>query len=184
MKHIKKFLENFDYGDKELMLDAFEKVFNFPLYHLTDRLVEWEDSGFNFILQPVVWIKSEAGNKYDNPVITDFPDKSSNIKTYHFGLCRYRTEAQPDDNIEVVEFPNNFDPNDVVAACIVLYEVFPNDMYLNGPDYSNKEKYFRSEFQNVIKWVEKQFNLVEIEDSQKKLDGGVACGCILKRKED
>jgi len=59
MKYIRKFLENVEYSDRELMIQEFEEVFHFPLHHLTDRLIEWEDKGLNLILEAAVWIKSE-----------------------------------------------------------------------------------------------------------------------------
>ena len=185
MKYIRKFLENSKYNDRELMLTSFEEVFHFPLHHLTDRLIEWEDKEFNFIIQPAVWIKAESANKYDSPVITDFPDKSSNIKTYHFGLCRYRTEATEDDNIEVIGFPNNLDPNDVVAACIVIYNVFESSTYLsNYEEAIKRDRYTRKEFPNVINWMERQFDLIEIDGIGNEMSGAAYIGTILKRKND
>jgi hypothetical protein len=185
MKYLKKFIENSQYNDKELMFRGFQEVFGFPLYHLTDRLVEWEDKEFNFVIQPVVWIKAESANKYDSPTITDFPDKSSTIKTYHFGLCRYRTEATEDDNIEVIGFPNNFDPNDVVAACIVVYNVFESSTYLsNYEEAIKRDRYTRKEFPNVINWMERQFDLIEIYGIGNEMSGAAYIGTILKRKND
>lgn len=185
MKYIRKFNESSNFN-KGLMLKEFEDVFGFPLYSLTDRLLEWEDKGFNLSLVVHVWIKVESNTKYNLDDIRLFPDKTSNIYSYANELCVYRTESyKKDDNIEMFKFIS-IDPKDIVAASIVLFELIPSEVYLNMNSYINKkkEKYFHSEFQELIKSIKRRFDLIEIPESNIDLTTVASIGTIFKRSGD
>ena len=183
MKYLRKFLENIEFNNKEQMLQEFEEVFGFPLYSLTDRLLEWEDKGLDFVMEAAVWIKVESNKKYNLPLTIQFPDVNSGIMSYLNQLFRYRTQAETEDNLEVVEF-QPIDKEDIVAASIVLHECFPNDMYLNDKTYQEREKYYESEFENLIDMIKRQFPLVEISNTREELMGGTTRGVFFKRKVD
>ena len=104
MKYLRKFLENTEYNNKEEMLKEFQEVFGFPLYSLTDRLLEWEDKGLNFVLESGIWIKVESNKKYNLHHTMQYPDINSGISSYVNQLFRYRTEAETDDNLELLYF--------------------------------------------------------------------------------
>ena len=186
MKFIKKFLENLDSNNKELMIQEFEKVFGFPLYSLTDRLLEWEDKGLNFYLEAAVWIKSESNYKYDLSLILDLPDKSSKsskISGYVNQLFRYSTESKSEDNIEFTEF-KPIDIKDIIYGCIAIHECFPSEMYLNGDNYKEKEKYYEKEFENLIGMIQRKFPLIEVRNTREQMMGAKTRGILLKRKND
>jgi hypothetical protein len=183
MKYIRKFLENLEHNDKELMIQEFEEVFGFPLYHLIDRLIEWEDKGLNLLLESAVWIKSESNKKYNLSLVLDFPDISSKITGYVNQLFRYSTENKSEDNIEIMEF-KPIDTKDIICGCIVIHVCFPNEMYLNDDNYKEREKYYEKEFENLIEMIQRQFPLIEIENTREAMMSATTRGVLLKRKND
>ena len=183
MKHLRKFLEDIEYNNKEEMLKEFKEVFGFSLYSLTDRLLEWEDKGLDFVIEAGVWIKVESNKKYNLQHIMQYPDINSGISSYVNQLFRYRTEAETDDNLELLEF-QPIDADDIVAASLCIHECFPNEMYLHDANYREREKYYEEEFEKLIDMIKRRFPLIEIEGTREELMGSTTRGVLFKRKVD